>query len=160
MACRCDSGESMLLMSPHCCRSRSYGFTVIELLVVLAALALLLSIAAPRYIQHLDHAREVALKEDLHQMRMAIDHFYADRGRYPSSLEELATQRYLRALPIDPLTDSTTTWVTSPPPNQTGAVPTSDDAATNQVADQGAGVADVHSGASGQASDGSSYASW
>jgi general secretion pathway protein G len=123
------------------------GFTVIELLVVLAALALLLSIAAPRYMQHLDHAREVALREDLYQMRTAIDKFFGDQGRYPASLDELVGKRYLRSVPVDPITQRADTWV--------AVAPTS-----NLQAAQGGAMADVRSGAPGQAQDGSVYASW
>lgn len=134
---------------------RAQGFTVIELLVVLACIGLLLSIAAPRYIQHLDHAREMALKEDLHAIRLALDQFYSDRGRYPASLADLVSKRYLRALPEDPITNSTTTWITSPPPPEAVRTP-----ATGEASGEGPGIADVHSGATGQASDGSTYASW
>ena len=106
------------------------GFTVIELLVVLAALALLLSVAAPRYVQHVDRARDTALR---HQ------------GRYPTDLPELAERRYLRAIPVDPVTSRADTWVAVPP------------RAGNA---DGEGVFDVRSGAREIASDGSSYASW
>lgn len=125
------------------------GFTVIELLVVLAAIGLLLSVAAPRYVQHLDQARDVALKHDLKEMRQAIDRFYGDIGRYPASLDELVARRYLRALPVDPVTSRSDSWVLVPPPAATspGGAPT-------------AGVADVRSGATGQARDGSPYANW
>ncbi|XHS79813.1 type II secretion system protein [Burkholderiaceae bacterium UC74_6] len=121
------------------------GFTVIELLVVLAALALLLSVAAPRYIQHLDKAREVTLKQDLRQMRDAIDKFYNDQGRYPESLSELVERSYLRSIPVDPVTDRADTWVAVPPKNSS---------------QQDKGVFDVRSGAQDRASDGSSYANW
>jgi general secretion pathway protein G len=119
------------------------GFTVIELIVVLAAIGLLLSIAAPRYMAHLDAARETALREDLHQMRDAIDKFYADQTRYPSDLQELVTKHYLRAVPEDPVTQRMDTWQLTAPSDKS----------------QG-GVFDVHSGATGPARDGSSYASW
>jgi len=119
------------------------GFTVIELMVVLAAVALLLAVAAPRYVQHLDNARDVALKENLRQMRDAIDKFYADQGRYPSALDELVTRRYLRQVPEDPVTQRVDSWsVVAPPNNLAGA------------------VADVRSGAKGHARDGSEYAKW
>ena len=118
------------------------GFTVIELLVVLAAIGLLLAVAAPRYVQHLDNARDVALKKDLHELRDAIDKFYGDQGRYPAALDELVTRRYLRAVPVDPVTQRADSWVVVSP------------------AAQGTGVYDVHSGAKGQASDGSAYAAW
>lgn len=119
------------------------GFTVIELLVVLAALALLLSVAAPRYVQHLDTAREVTLKEDLHQLRDAIDKFYSDQGRYPLTLQELVTKRYLRALPEDPLTQRVDSWLVTPPPSPLPGA-----------------VYEVRSGAQGLARDGSRYETW
>ena len=123
------------------------GFTVIELLVVLAAIGLLLSIAAPRYIQHLDTAREVALKEDLHQLRDAIDKFYGDQARYPATLEELVSKRYLRSLPVDPITQRSDSWTIVAPNSNSGA--------------QAAGaVFDVRSGAKGLSRDGSAYDAW
>ncbi len=128
--CRCSNGEPRR------------GFTVIELLVVLAAIALLLSVAAPRYIAHLDQAREVALKHDLNAMRDAIDKFHADQSRFPDTLAELVARRYLRSLPADPITQRSDTWVSLPP------------------ADASRGVMDVRSGAKGRANDGSDYAAW
>lgn len=119
------------------------GFTIIELMVVLACIGLLLSIAAPRYVQHIDQAREVTLREDLRQMRLAIDQFKADQGRFPQALGELVTRGYLREVPVDPETGSAQTWHLDPVPGQ------------------GAGsVVDVHSGATGAAQDGGPYASW
>ncbi|MDG0864134.1 type IV pilin protein [Pelomonas aquatica] len=122
--------------------SRSRGFTLIELLVVLAAMALLLSIAAPRYYEHVDRARETVLKHNLMGMREAIDKFYADHARYPKDLAELVTARYLREVPLDPLTDRVDTWLLVKPQGQAE------------------GVADVHSGAKGLSRDGVSYARW
>ena len=119
------------------------GFTLIELLVVMAALGLLLSIAAPRYVEHVDRAREVVLHQNLAGLRDAIDKFYADRARYPKDLQELVQQRYLRQVPLDPVTDRTDTWVLVPPTGQ-----------------QGSAVFDVRSGAIGHARDGSAYATW
>ena len=122
---------------------RNRGFTVIELLVVLAAIGLLLGVAAPRYVAHLDHARETVLRQDLRQLRDAIDKFYGDQGRYPANLEELVKQRYLRALPEDPITQRVDSWrVVAPTNGAAGA------------------VFDVHSGAPGNARDGSAYAGW
>jgi len=116
---------------------------LIELLVVMAALGLLLSIAAPRYVEHVDRAREVVLKQNLAGMRDAIDKFYADRARYPKDLQELVQQRYLRQVPLDPVTDRIDSWVLVAPAGQPGAA-----------------VFDVRSGAIGQARDGSTYATW
>jgi general secretion pathway protein G len=118
------------------------GFTLIELLVVMAALGLLLSIAAPRYIEHVDRAREVVLKQNLAGLRDAIDKFHADRSRYPKDLQELVQQRYLRQVPVDPVTDRADTWVLVPPTGQSNA------------------VFDVRSGATGATRDGGTYAQW
>lgn len=120
------------------------GFTLIELLVVMAVIATLLTIALPRYFQHLDRAREVTLKESLAVMREAIDKFQGDNGHYPESLEELVTRRYLRKLPPDPLTEAADTWILVPPPDEPGS----------------RRVWDVKSGAEGQGLDGSDYATW
>ncbi len=91
------------------------GFTLIELLVVLAIVALLLTLAVPRYFPTIDAAKETILADNLRNTREVIDQFYADRGRYPDSLEQLVEKKYLRALPVDPITDSTSTWILVPP---------------------------------------------
>lgn len=91
------------------------GFTLIELLVVLAIVALLLTLAVPRYFPTIDSARETILAENLRNTRDVIDQFYADRGRYPDSLEQLVEKNYLRSLPVDPITESTDTWILVPP---------------------------------------------
>lgn len=119
------------------------GFTLIELLVVMAILATLLSIAAPRYFDSLERAGEAALRTDLRVLREAIDKYRADTGRLPESVEQLVTARYLRAVPVDPITDRADTWISVPHPD--GATP---------------GVYDVQSGAAGSSRDGSSFASW
>jgi general secretion pathway protein G len=118
------------------------GFTLIELLVVMAALGLLLALTAPRYAQHVDRAREAVLRQNLASLRDAIDKFYADRARYPATLDELVQLRYLRQVPLDPVTDRTDTWSAVPPPGQS------------------TGLADIHSGAPGMAADGTPYAKW
>ena len=95
------------------------GFTLIELMVVLAIVALLLTIAMPRYFQSVDAARESALVQTLKASRDAIDNFYRDKGRYPDSLQELVDAKYLRALPKDPITESSTNWALTPPQGET-----------------------------------------
>lgn len=87
------------------------AFTLIELIVVMAVIALLVSIAAPRYLHSVDRAREATLRTTLAVMRDAIDRFAADRGRYPRSLQELVDLRYLRSLPEDPMTGRRDGWV-------------------------------------------------
>jgi len=119
------------------------GFTLIELLVVMAIIATLLSIVSPRYFNSIDKAKETVLRQDLAIMRDAIDKFYSDMGSYPITLDELVERRYLRSIPIDPLTESNETWVEMPPLN-----------------DEEEGVYDVHSGFNGQALDGSYYEEW
>jgi len=119
------------------------GFTLIELLIVMAIIALLLTLAVPRYFGSLDKSREAVLKEDLYQFRDAIGKYYGDKGKYPDSLEALATEKYLRSVPVDPITDSSSTWVVVPPQDP-----------------QKGGVYDVKSGAQGRASDGTAYSDW
>jgi general secretion pathway protein G len=119
------------------------GFTLVELMVVMAIIALLLALAMPRYFNHLENSRETILKQDLAVMRDAVDKYHGDRGRYPDSLEELVSARYLRTLPVDPITERPDTWqVVAPSGGETGA------------------VYDIKSGAPGNARDGSAYADW
>ncbi|WP_341679269.1 type II secretion system protein [Niveibacterium sp. SC-1] len=92
------------------------GFTLIELLVVLAIVAVLLTLSLPRYFQHAQLARERVLVENLHVTRDAIDKFYADRNRYPESLDELIELRYLRGIPVDPILERSDAWVLDEPP--------------------------------------------
>ena len=120
------------------------GFTLIELLVVLAIIGVLLTIALPKYFRSVEHSREAVLHQDLRVMRSAIDQFLADRGRYPSTLDELVEQRYLRSMPTDPVTESSGTWVVVAPPEGVA----------------GEGVYDIRSGAAGNSLDGTAYGQW
>jgi general secretion pathway protein G len=119
------------------------GFTLIELMVVLAIIALLLSIVAPHYAGRVTRAEETVLRENLALLRDALDQHYADAGRYPERLEDLVAKRYLRAIPEDPVTQSAGTWVAVPP-----AEP------------ERGGVYDVRSGAPGVGPSGKPYAEW
>ena len=123
---------------------RARGFTLIELLVVLAIVSALLAIVAPLYLRQADRAKEVALKENLAAMRLALDQFYADRGGYPERLDELVAHRYLRALPLDPITGRRDSWVPLLRGEEGG----------RQV------VHDLRSGAAGNAMDGTPFRSW
>lgn len=116
------------------------GFSLIELIVVVAIIAVLLVIALPRYEASLDRARDVALQTSLKTMRESIDRFHEDKDRYPQSLQDLVDQHYLRSVPVDPVTGLATTWQ------------------LEQAQGQGAsGVAGVRSGAEGRAQDGRPY---
>jgi len=116
------------------------AFTLVELLVVMAIIATLLALVAPRYFGSVDRSKEVVLKQSLATVRDAIDKYYGDTGRYPESLQDLVDKRYLRSMPVDPVTDSATTWEVVPPT----------DAANG-------GVYDVRSGAPGTTSDGKPF---
>ena len=123
--------------------NRQSGFTLVELLVVIAIIATLLTLAVPRYFSSVEKSKEAVLKENLALMRDAVQKYYGDKGKYPEKLEDLAKDRYLRKIPVDPVTDSDTTWVVVPP----------------QDAAKG-GVYDVQSGAPGRALDGTAYSEW
>ncbi|WP_341888620.1 prepilin-type N-terminal cleavage/methylation domain-containing protein [Variovorax sp. YR752] len=100
----------------------SHGFTMIELVIVMAMLGLLLSLALPQYMATLERGREQVLQSNLATMREAIDKYHGDRGRYPDKLEDLVTQRYLRAIPNDPFTESPTWLVVAPADADKGGV--------------------------------------
>lgn len=119
------------------------GFTLIELLVVMAIIATLASIAAPRYFNSLEKSRETALRSNLKVMREAIDQYHQDTGRWPAVLEDLVKNRYLREIPVDPITQDAATWV---PVKQT-------DGTDN-------GIKDVRSGAQGAPRTGPKYEDW
>jgi general secretion pathway protein G len=119
------------------------GFTLIELLVVLAIIALLLTLATPRYWNSISRAQESVLRENLYLLREAVDRHYADRARYPDSLEQLVERRYLRAIPPDPLTESATTWIFVPPTDTAAGA-----------------IFDVKSGAAGIGRNAVPYAEW
>ena len=119
------------------------GFTLIELLVVMAIIATLLTIAVPRYFHSMEKSREAVLRQNLALTREALDKYYGDNGKYPDSLEDLTSKKYLRSLPFDPITGYATTWLIVHP----------------DVPEKG-GVFDIRSGAPGKARDGSEYKDW
>jgi len=124
------------------------GFTLIELMVVISLIVILAGIGLATYANSVTRSKEAVLKEDLFRMRDAIDQYYADKNKYPSGLDALVTEKYLRAIPIDPFTQSADTWqsVMSEPDLQNPTAET--------------GVADVKSGSEGIALDGSRHADW
>lgn len=126
----------------------SRGFTLIEVLIVLTLIVVLASMSMVSYRNSVQRSREAVLKEDLFRMRDAIDQYYADKNKYPTTLQDLVSEGYLREIPKDPITASADTWQTvaaEPDLNNPAAEP---------------GVYDVKSGAPGTALDGSSYADW
>ena len=145
-ACRIVNGERRVNTSASIRLKRGLrfaGFTLIELLVVMAIIATLASIAAPRYFNSLEKTREVALRSNLKVMREAIDQYYQDRGKWPPSLDELVKTRYLREIPVDPITQNATSW-----------------AEVKQSDDSLQGVRDVKSGAQAASRDGTRYEDW
>lgn len=119
------------------------GFTLIELMVVLAVISTLLLLVTPRYFAQLDISKETVLRDNLQITRQIIDKFYGDYGRYPESLDELVDRKYLRSLPFDPISESTETW-------QPVAVPEG----------YKGKVYDIRSGAPGKGRDGRAYGTW
>ena len=113
------------------------GFTLIELMVVLALVGALLSIALPRYVASVNRSAEVVLRQNLKATRQAIDQYYGDRGAYPRSLNELVQRGYLDQYPVDPVLDSRERWLVELAPD--------------------GGITNVRSGAEGVASDGRNY---
>ena len=119
------------------------GFTLIELLVVLGIVALMLTLAVPRYFPSIDKSKEVVLADNLRNVRAVIDQYYGDTGRYPDTLDQLVEKKYLRALPVDPITESSASWIVVAP----------DDGSKG-------GVYNIKSGAPGNDRSGKPYAEW
>lgn len=120
----------------------SRAFTLIEMLIVMSIVALLLTLAVPRYFSSLDKSKDMVLRENLRVIRISLDKFYADKGRYPETLDELVEKKYLRNVPVDPITESYRNWILIP------------------VADpEQRGISDVKSGAAGLNRDGKAYES-
>jgi general secretion pathway protein G len=127
---------------------RAGGFTLIELMVVMALIVILASIGLTVYTNSVTRAKESVLKEDLFRLRDGIDQYYSDKGKYPATLQDLVSDKYLRSIPVDPFTNSADTWreiPSEPDPNNPTAQP---------------GVYDVRSGSERTAIDGTKYADW
>jgi general secretion pathway protein G len=127
---------------------RADGFTLIELLIVLALISILATMGVVQYRNGVRHTQESVLRTDLFRMRDAIDQYYADKNKYPSSLDTLVSDGYMRRIPEDPITKSADTWQTEP----------AEPDPSNPTAEPG--IYNVKSGAQGTALDGSSYTDW
>jgi general secretion pathway protein G len=139
--------EGRGLVSPKP-RSGEGGFTLVELLIVISLISILAAMGLVQYKNSVVSAKEATLKQDLFRMRDAIDQYYADKGKYPSALDSLVSDGYMRRIPEDPFTKSADSWQTvpaEPDPNNPSGEP---------------GVYDVKSGAQGTSLDGSNYSDW
>jgi general secretion pathway protein G len=129
-------------------RALARGFTLIELLVVVAIIGILAGVVVGQYQRSIQKAKEAVLKENLFRTRSAINQYFADKGKYPADLQALVDDKYLRALPIDPITGSNDSWIID-------MAELDDTDITTEP-----GIMDLHSGAAGSGLDGSSYAEW
>lgn len=129
-------------------RRAQHGFTLIELMIVMAIISILLAVSVPIYQRTVTHARETVLKDDLFQMRQLIDQYTLDKQQAPQSLNDLVSAGYLRQLPEDPMTHSTSTWQ-----------PVNDDSLMS-VDQQQPGIVDVHSGSDAISLEGTPYNTW
>jgi general secretion pathway protein G len=129
-------------------KKQDAGFTLVELMIVMAIIGVLAMVAVPSYISAIKHAREAVLKEDLHTLRAAIDSYTMDKQKAPQSLDDLIQDGYLKSVPDDPMTKSSTTWVT-------------DSTDSMHSLDQtDPGIDDIHSGSDETGSDGQPYNTW
>jgi general secretion pathway protein G len=135
-------------LRPRRVRRSECGFTLIELLVVLSLIMILASLGMAQYRNSVRIAKEATLKSNLMLMRDAIDQYYADKAKYPESLNALVSEGYLRSVPEDQVTNSSDTWTTIAAPSEPGTLSAN------------AGIYDVKSGSPDTALDGSRYADW
>lgn len=124
------------------------GFTLIELMIVMAIIGILATLAVPSYVSAMRHAREAVLRDDLQVMRTAIQSYTMDKEKAPQSLQDLVQSGYLRAIPVDPMTHSNTTWVTD------------SSSAMFSLYQTEPGIDNVHSGSDEVGSNGKPYSSW
>ena len=130
-------------------KSAAKGFTLLELLIVVALIAIITALAVPQFKHTPQKAKEAVLKEDLYTLRDVIDQYFTDKGKYPATLEDLVEAGYIRKVPVDPITGSSDSW-------QLEMAEMGED----EGEDAAGGIYDVHSGASGTALDGTNYSEW
>jgi general secretion pathway protein G len=146
-------GREVARSTVHGPRAGGRGFTLIELIVVVAIIGILATIAVPAMRTAPMRAKESALKEDLFTLRSCLDQFHADRGRYPTTLAELVSMGYLRSVPVDPETNSRDTWAVA-------YEEVTSDQQDDRQQQAGPGIIDIHSGSEGTALDGTKFADW
>ena len=129
-------------------RPAEQGFTLLELMIVMVIISMLAAIAIPSYVNNIRNAKEAVLRDDLHTMRAAIDSYTVDKQKAPQALDDLVQGGYLKAMPKDPFTNRTDTWM----PSQEDTLMSLDQTQS--------GINDVHSGSQQTALDGSSYNTW
>ncbi len=129
-------------------RKQDAGFTLMELMIVMAIIGVLTVVAVPSFVGAIRQAKEAALKEDLHVMRAAIDSYTMDKQKAPQALDDLLTDGYLRAIPVDPFTHASDSWVT-----EAGD-------ALHSLDQTDPGIDDVHSGSQELGTDGQPYSTW
>jgi general secretion pathway protein G len=129
---------------------RSKGFTLIEMMIVFALIGILVGLGLPQYRNATKRGREAVLKEDLFQMRKLIGQYYSDKGQYPASLQTLVDEKYLYAIPVDPITKTADSWI------EIMEVLSEEDL----VAGVQPGISDVKSGSIETALDGSLFSTW
>lgn len=135
-------------------RRREQGFTLLELIIVVAIIGILATIAMPKLMHTPDKAKEAVLRTDLRTLRDVIDQYYADKGKYPESLDVLVEDQYIRSVPVDPMTKSAETWVTTLEEPKADAPPPEGDE------DAKPGIMDVHSGSDLTGANGTPYSEW
>lgn len=126
------------------------GFTLIEMIIVFTLIGILVGLGLPQYKYATKKARESVLKENLFQMRKLIDQYYSDKGKYPASLQTLVDEKYIRSIPVDPMTGSSETW------KEVRETPAEDELTPGMEL----GIVDVHSGSEEKGIDGTPYSSW